>query len=85
MTLALITNTAGCPVCHLIERLLVGRRGFLQPIEVLQATLGVLDRRGKVGRKRQSWASPLTGSLLPPAECRQKKVQKRLVREWILA
>ncbi len=37
---------------HLIEQLLVRRRGFLQPIEVLQVTLGVLDRRGRVGRAR---------------------------------
>ena len=37
---------------HLIEQLLVGRRGLLQPIEVLQVTLGVLDRRGRVGRAR---------------------------------
>ena len=29
---------------HLIEQLLVGCRGFLHPIEVLQVTLGVLDR-----------------------------------------
>ena len=35
---------------HLIEQLLVGCRSFLQPIEVLQVTLGVLDRRGRVGR-----------------------------------
>ncbi len=35
---------------HLIEQLMVGRRGFLQPIEVLQVTLGLLDRRGRVGR-----------------------------------
>src|SRR5579871_7033732 len=37
---------------HLIEQLLVGCSGFLQPIEVLQITLGVLDRRGRVGRAR---------------------------------
>src|ERR1700722_19747283 len=37
---------------HLIEQLLVGGRGFLQPIEVPQVTLGVLDRRGRVGRAR---------------------------------
>jgi hypothetical protein len=37
---------------HLIEQFLVGRRGFLQPIEVLQVTLGVLDRRGRIGRAR---------------------------------
>jgi hypothetical protein len=37
---------------HLIEQLLVGFRGFLQPIEVLQVTLGVLDRRGRVGRAK---------------------------------
>src|SRR5580692_12501641 len=35
---------------HLIEQLLVGFRRFLQPIEVLQVTLGILDRRGRVGR-----------------------------------
>jgi hypothetical protein len=37
---------------HLIEQLPVGCRGFLQLIEVLQVTLGVLDRRGRVGRAR---------------------------------
>jgi hypothetical protein len=37
---------------HLIEQLLVGRRGFLHPIEVLEVTLGVLDRRRRVGRAR---------------------------------
>jgi len=31
------------------EQLLVGLRGFLQPIEVLQVTLGVLDREGESG------------------------------------
>src|SRR5271155_4612072 len=37
---------------HLIEQVLLGRRGFLHPIEVLKVTLGVLDRRGRVGRAR---------------------------------
>ena len=37
---------------HLIEQRLVGLRSFLQPIEVLEVTLGVLDRRGRVGRAR---------------------------------
>ena len=37
---------------HLIEQLMVGRRCFLHPIEVVQVTLGVLDRRGRVGRAR---------------------------------
>jgi hypothetical protein len=32
---------------HLIEQLLVGCRGFLHPIEVLQVMLGVLDRSTK--------------------------------------
>jgi len=32
---------------HLIEELLVGRRGFLQPIEVLEVTLGLLDAWGR--------------------------------------
>jgi hypothetical protein len=40
----------GVQLGHLIEQRLVGRRCFLQPIEVLQITLGVLDRRGRVGR-----------------------------------
>ena len=37
---------------HLIEQFLVGLRGFLQPIEILEVTLGVLNRRGRVGRAR---------------------------------
>jgi hypothetical protein len=35
-----------------IEQLLIGRRRFLQPIEVLQIAFGVLDGRGRVGRAR---------------------------------
>src|SRR5271170_418630 len=37
---------------HLVEQFLVRRRGFLQPIGVLQVTLRVLDRRRGVGRAR---------------------------------
>ena len=37
---------------HLIEQVLIGRRGFLHPIEVLKVALGVLDRGGRVGRAR---------------------------------
>lgn len=39
---------------HLIERILVGRRGFLQPIEVLQVTPFVgIDQPSRVPRYRE--------------------------------
>ena len=43
---------------HLIEQLLLGCCGFLQPIKVLQVTLGVLDRRRGVGARQASCDRP---------------------------